>query len=432
MSSDGDRRLESLAQTLALDPSDWGAFAGVVALLTAREDWKQLSRAYRRMAQELTMGVGAVDGRPREEVSLEVWLAMARLYRDRLDDPTSALTAFELVTKQHPDDEAGRFELASLYEEGGQLDSAIDAYEATARVAPWRHETYRRLFDLHMHRRELDAAWCAAASLVFFRRLDGPDRDFFEDYRPRRLGARRGRLDAAAWKLLCRSGEDERLSRIFRVVAPAPPPAAPSEVPVFGPLVAWAADLLGVEGETGAGLSPDESLDAVHGERTLRELLFLAGREAAYRREPRLSALARGRTVRELMILLLGARKVVSPAHVPPEPFVADVAAAAAGLERALGPDSRHELKAVLDGVGKVDVKAWRDAVLLTGVRAGLLLVGDPGVVKKMLDAEQLPGGEPSVPLQMNDVFAFGVSKEYLALRARLGRGVGMGADEPA
>ncbi|HEU4538683.1 MAG TPA: hypothetical protein VFS00_31395, partial [Polyangiaceae bacterium] len=228
-----------------------------------------------------------------------------------------------------------------------------------------------------------------------------------------------------------REGEDERISVMLRLIAP-PAPTPVHEAPIFAPLLARARAALGLAaGAEGTSLSRDERLDARHGHRTLRELLFVAGREAAYARYPRLAALARGRPAHEIALLLLAARKATDPAFAPPPPLEAEVRAAAARLALTLGPDVGEALAQAFEGAGALRISAWRDAVVLTGVRAGLLLAGDLRAAMRVLDAEPPPGGDLTAAKQMGDLAAFAASANYVALRARLGLAVGTGADEP-
>ena len=50
-------------------------------------------------------------------------------------------------------------------EEEGRLDDALLAWLEVARLSPVAPSVYERLFAIHVHRREIDAAFCAASVL---------------------------------------------------------------------------------------------------------------------------------------------------------------------------------------------------------------------------------------------------------------------------
>ena len=409
MDSNREPRLELLAQSLDLDVSDWASFEAVVTLLTAKQDWKQLERAHRVMLRLVPAAAGEKVGeRPKKEVERELWLALMRIYRDGAGNLPSAITVLELLVNHYPANEDVAFDLATLLEETDQLDRAVATYESVVWMNPSKVEAYQRLFDIHMHRRALDAAWCTASALVPLGRLDGAGRDFYEDHLPRRVGRRGEPLPEEAWSLLRHEDDDERVSAILRAVAPtlAYPPVAIAQPPAF---------------------DPEASLDTLHGGSRLQDLLYFAGREAAYQREPELAKLVRGRSVHRLTVLFLGAAKSVSP-DIPAAPPLADeVNAAAAEFRRTLDPAASAAVRRALVGIGKIRIGRWRDAMVLTAMRAGLLYAGDANVVRKILSAEPRTSTELSTPDHHRDLLPFAVSKKHIELRAMLGRGVGSG-----
>ncbi len=268
-------------------------------------------------------------------------------------------------------------------EEQGRLDDAIAGYVRLLRIFPRQGKLYRRLLDIHLHRREIDAAWCAASVLVVLDELDDTMRDFYEDYVPRRLPVRRAPLDATAWSLLRHPDEDDRLSIALGAMVDtlAPPPESRGfDATVLG----WAADSLGA-GASGVPrgptpLDPHANLDTVRDMFMLRERLFFAGREAT---------------------------SFVRPHY-------------------ALARSSVWKVKEALGASAPGDVMAWHRAIRLTRVRAGLLVCGEPVVAHRILVGEGAPEEE------LAELAAFAVSPEHHRLRGWLGGAVGMGADVPA
>lgn len=272
-------------------------------------------------------------------------------------------------------------------EEEGRLDDAVHAWMAVARLAPTIPQAFERLFELHVHRREVDAAFCAASVLASLDALEGMARELYEDYVPRRLSPRvAGRcLDAEDWALLRHPAEDpavgERLAAVLSKVSVKPASAAAIDASTL----AWAASLLGahandVPRDEAPTLVGRNDLDEVWGNYTLRERLFFAGRAATALRVP----------------------------------------------VHALESASMRQLSEALGGSVGEDVERWMVGVMLTRARAGMLVCGEPVVARQLLEREG--AGE----VALGQLALFTVSPEHHRLRAKLGIAIGMAADAPA
>ncbi len=272
------------------------------------------------------------------------------------------------------------FERAQRFEKEDRLEEAIDAYRRVVPLA-WRTVTlYERLLDLHLHRRELDAAWCVASMLVAFEDFDvviaDNARELFEDYVPRRL-LPCGKLDPSDWALLRDEGEDHGPPTAERPSVSAPP--IEKTVGYDSAALEWAVDVLGVSANievTDPPLEPKSSLDATHRMFLLRERLFFAGREATSYVAP-----------------YFDLRRC--PAHV-----------------------LRAKFPAFDDG-------RWQRAMNSTRTRAGVLVCREPLVAFQRLVLECAPEEE------LCDLAAFTVSAAHQRLRAKLGITVGTNADRP-
>ncbi len=275
-------------------------------------------------------------------------------------------------------------------ERAGLLDDAVSAYVAAARVDPKLRQSYERLLDIHLHRRELDAAWCAVSMLAVLDRLDQAKREIYEDHVPRRLRPLRAPLDDDAWQRVRDPAEDPAASATLGAMARelAPPMDARR---VDGAALAWAATALGVrEADVPYAwppLEPYMSLDEERDGLPLRQRLFFAGREAASLVAAQYALGRRG------SLPAIEAKRATKPID---------------GL--ALAPD---------------DLVAWVGSVRRTRARAGLLVCGEPRLAHDVLVAEGLD-------VDAWELAAFVVSPEHHRLRGRLGIAVGMGADAPA
>ena len=178
-------------------------------------------------------------------------------------------------------DVAQLLEQARRCEEEGRLEDALAAWLGLSRLDPESREVYERLFALYVHRREVDAAFCAASVLACLDALEGMPRELYDDYRPRRLSARRPdlRLSADDWALLRHPLE----------VSARPSSVAPYQEAIDTKTHAWAAALLAVPvkdspPDAAPSLDGRPDLDDVWHNYALRERLFFAGRAAAARR----------------------------------------------------------------------------------------------------------------------------------------------------
>jgi hypothetical protein len=265
-------------------------------------------------------------------------------------------------------------EAALQHEVDGDLDAAVRAYVEGVRTGHEVAMLYEHLLRIHLHRREIDAAWCAASMIAAVGELEGKQAEMYEDYTPRRLPALRRALDAAEWQLLCAPCD----TAISAVLAPRTAELAPKPTTVraLDPgVVAWAATAFGV-GPGAEAIAAGTSLDEAASYFTLRERRFAAGRQAARLRAPHL----------------------VLAWATPP------------ALERVLA-------EAGVPG----DVRAWQASLLATEMRAGLLVCGEPKVARHMLMAETTSDD------LLADVAAFSVSPAHHRLRAVLGLAVDMG-----
>lgn len=276
-------------------------------------------------------------------------------------------------------DAQGVFDRARSLEDEGRLDEAVEEYTKVVRLSPREIAPYRRLFDIHLHRRTVDAAWCAASMMAALDDIEDDARELLEDYTPRRLPVV-GRLDPSDWHLVRDAGEDIEVAPLAVLRSAVKPPPI-TDVPAFdSAVVKWAADTLGAKESlvvTDPEIAPRSSLDAVHRMFTLRERLFFAGREAT---------------------AFLGPYYEVRRC-------------------------SRRELTKGLGAQAQGDVVAWHKAVANTRVRAGLLICGEPLVAYRLLQAESADEE------LLGEVAAFTVSTVHQKLREKLGWAAGKNAD---
>jgi len=265
------------------------------------------------------------------------------------------------------------FDAGQQHEVDGDLDAAVRDYVEAVRASPTQRRPYELLLRIHLHRREIDAAWCAVSMIAAVGTLEGQEEELYEDYLPRRLPVLRRGLDAQEWQLLCAPCD----GAISAVLAPKATQLAPrpTAIPALDPaVVEWEVAAFDIDAEAEA-IAPGTSLDEAASLFTLRERRFAAGRQAARFRAPHLVL-----------------------AHASPR-----------ALESVLA-------EATIKG----DVPAWQASLLATELRAGLLVCGEPRVARSMLLSERTPEEV------LSDVAAFSVSPAHHRLRALLGLAVNM------
>ena len=159
---DTDLAVERFSAALDEVPTTPKAFEAIDKLLTDRDDWKNLARAYRKQLKRL--GEDADAGR-----LLELWTRLGDVCLDHLGDTEAAIAAFEVAADLAPDDVARHEQLADLYLEAGEdrRPDAIEELQVLLAAAPDRVELYTTLSELYRDEHELDKAWCLAQALVF-------------------------------------------------------------------------------------------------------------------------------------------------------------------------------------------------------------------------------------------------------------------------
>ena len=183
-----DEAVELYNQALDEDPDDLKAFERIDKIMTAKKDWKNQERNYRKMIKR----IGQEPPPEKKPTQVALWHALGEIYRSRLKDFKSATAAFEVCVQLDPDAAARHQILAELYQLSGP-ESTTRRSRSTATSSRrrrtsgrWRShmKTLRRLF---MEMRQYDRAWCVASALVFLRKADPEEQQFFEQYRAQGL-----------------------------------------------------------------------------------------------------------------------------------------------------------------------------------------------------------------------------------------------------
>jgi tetratricopeptide (TPR) repeat protein len=435
---------------LDLNPSDLKSFEKINQILTAKKEFKQLERSYRKMLHRIT-------GKGNRDLEFSLWHALGLIYRDRLDKKAEAITAFESASKLKPEDETEQKILAELYTMAGESQKAIESWTIMLRREINNPAALKAVYDLHYATRQYDKAWCVANTMCFLLRDNAPAdaRAFYEQYKPRRPLAPQSRLDEERWiKDLFHQDEDPFVGKMFACILPALRRVKVRPVAQFGFTAAdqqnpqtSSVALVRAMGLSAAALNlpqmpaiflrpqqpgglayvPSDPWSSVSGSSLLQgmqpvDLQFIAAKHMSYYR-PEHYVRTLFPTVAELTMLLLAAIKLVKgDFDVPPE-----VMATVQTLAQQMQQDPvnleglRKVVKIFLDQGGQVNIKKWFQSVELTACRAGFLLCGDLDVSKKMIAMEPGLPGDVAPTEKLKDVILFSISEPYFRLREALG-----------
>jgi tetratricopeptide (TPR) repeat protein len=454
-------RLYELA--LDEDPGDRRAFERIEHILIQRQQWHELTRAYRRMIKRL----GSSPSLDRRPWLLVLWQALADTCRVYMHDLPAATAAYEVCVSLAPASVPHREALAEVYEAQGRecFGKAIACREhllALAQNAEAAARQIRCLARLYGKFHLYDQLFCASAGLCALTRADARERAFYEANAPKGVPLARTVLTERQWQgSLCPSRQNQMISQILAAAAPAVIAARAKEPAEYGigpqyrarlerdpsfvsRVLLYASRLIGVPlpavyvppGAPGEidlivlldGQRPEPALvlgrDLVIG-RTHLELAFLLTKKLVGLRAdhfllwPQIVP-----SLAELQLVLASAIKLVQPRFELPGVDPTAVRKYAAHLGKVL-PQAQIELIAgaaapLLAGVTHIDVAAWMAESDDIANRAGLLACGDlVAAAREIVREARAHHARPEEAIL--NLVRFGVSANYLDLRARLG-----------
>ena len=461
-----DAPLEAVAlydRALDEDPTDRRIFEHLEHILIKRQEWRDLTRAYRRMIKRLGSNP-SVDKRP---LLLTLWRALADTCQKYLGDLPAATAAYEVCTSLAPEDMPAREALAEVYEAQGRdgFAKAVGAREhllAHATTPDATAKQIRALARLYGKYQQYDPLFCASAALCALTRADPHERAFYESNAPKGIALAKSVLTEKQWQgRLCSSRDNHMISQVLAAVAPGVIMARAKDAAAYGidpqhraqldgdpsfvsRLLDYVSRFIGVPlpaiyvppGAPGEidlivlleGEQPVPALvlgrDLVVG-RSHHELAFLVTKKLVGLRAdhfllwpqivPNLS---------ELQAILAAAIKLVQPKFELPEADHAAVRKYVSYLHKVL-PATQIELIAgaatpLLAGTVKLDMAAWLAEADESANRAGLLVCGD--VVAAAREVVRDARAHHTRPEEtILNMARWGVCSDYLDLRARLG-----------
>lgn len=205
------------------DPGDRRVFEHIENILIYRRNWRELTRAYRRMIKRL----GANPTLDRRPWLLGLWRALADTCRRYLRDLPAAAAAYEVCVNLAPQDVRQREALAEVYESQGQ-DAAVAAVTAREQLLAASEDgnsaakQIRALARLYAKYQQYDALFCTSAALCALTKADPRERAFYESNAPRGVPLARTFITEKQWQgHLWPSIEDRLIAQVLAAAAPA-------------------------------------------------------------------------------------------------------------------------------------------------------------------------------------------------------------------
>lgn len=437
--TDRGAALRLFEQALDVDPSQLVAFEYIVRILTEDRDWLGLEQMYKRMI------VRALAGGERE-VGLQhaLYKQIGLVYRDRLNDPAKAITAYQAAVHLRPDDEQAQTILRELLSHTGQSHGAVAITLDRILREPLEPAPYPALFDLLVSQGARDRALCVASAMGFLGIAHPGAQGLRASYPQPPIEGIVLDLGPEGYRELLHQELDPALTEIFEVIAPAVVDLFMSRVALrdrighpgpalkgydwLGKSVARAGAILGapsprVFGRKGPGpaIVPAATKPVsllIHppalGGVPQDVISFLIGKRV-FEVSPPLLARALCPSITELKALAQSAARIATdqtePGDLPLKERLEreDIARVSAAVHDAMSKS------------GKLDVLRWSQRADVSASRAGLLLAGDLEAARAAIAFEAQSPSDLSPREKMKELVVWFLGDTSAALRRRLG-----------
>jgi tetratricopeptide (TPR) repeat protein len=465
-----DEAVDLYNDALDNDPDDLKAFERIDKIMTAKKDWKNQERNYRKMIKRL----GQDPPPEKKPTVIALWHALGEIYRSRLKDYKAATAAFEVCVSLDPDALARHQILAELYQLSGpdSYDKAVREYRHLVKVTAdfgqmaTHMKTLRKLF---MEMRQYDRAWCVTSALAFLRKADPEEQQFHDQYKPKGFARARARLTEELWqKNIYHPDEDRYISHVFAAVSQAVAAVrakehkdwglkrkdkrdVASDQLLFSKVFNYVNQVLGVP-QPELYLRPESpgELDLANARekahlvpsfvvgssllqgRPEKELAYVIGKKLTLMRPDHFVRWATVvPTVAELKVVFLAALRLVQPRFDVKADLQQPVGQYLDLLRKLVPPQMMEQLGVVvqrfLSTKAEADLHKWSNAVDLTATRAGFLVCNDLDVSARLVQTEPVSVGIVEPKDKIRDLIQWSVSDEYFALREHLGLVIGQG-----
>ncbi len=449
---DRDRAIEVFEQLLDIDSGQLEAFEAIDRMCVGAKDWEGLEAAYLQMIERVAEDTNDTA----DALRFQLFKNLAQIYRDRLDRPGDAITAFVLASRYDPNSLEVLEAIADIYPpEGKDDDDVIAQHRALVRVKPDREDSHHLLLQALKRQRRFDEAWTTASILVVLGNREKTPTEFYREHRPASVPLASRGLSRAELRMLQHPDLSQEATRLLAVIAGTLRRVYSQDLKHFGlnrrrdwidvsqpsavtNLFHYAAQVLGVampalyrtDGGRGFENANTELRSVLIGDDVIdsasdRRLVYRAVRATCLlRNEYYLASALTQKTLRTLVQACLSLYTGTMHAGWDTEAI------------QAWHTEIRREPDEILSTLGEavheymstgqpLNLKDWPRAVEHSANRAALLLCGD--LVRAMEAVNDLPhvvGGVDAHDIA-NDLIRFAGSTDYVHVRAELHLGIG-------
>jgi tetratricopeptide (TPR) repeat protein len=437
------------------DPMYEYAFDSVKAILTARNDYKELERSYRKELNRL----------PKEGELAWLFTKLSHdlgiIYRDKLNNLAMAAEALEIAAGIEPGNIERHEILAGIYsQDPNRWDKAIEHHRILLQANPNAATSYQSLFKLYARSRQYDRAYCLAATLSFMRRAGQEEQNVLDHYRPKTIQRPTRRFDEELWrKLVVHPEQNPFIDLVFRMVGVpiaqlyAKPEkdfgfkkkeridVATSELAV-AKYFSHVQSTLGVampelhlrttvEGFNLANAIAEKALQPVvvigpdlFQNKTDKEIVFHLTRHLIFMRPDCYLARVTNLQAPTLQLAFISALKAAVPNLPVPKTDEMNIMRIVERLRPLLSGPQIAQLSQVAQKVNEgaeISMSKWLERLELTQNRAAFALCGDLEIAARAIQADAAPVGTLTPKDKLKDLVLYSVSDEYFALREAMG-----------
>ncbi len=464
-----DRAVAFLREALDIDPLDEAALLGLVDV------YEQLGR-FRDAADHLSEFLSRteeVEIEDSEEWSRQAALyeRLANIYKEGLEDPRQAIEVFEKALELDPTRLSCRRKLSELYGDNPEYEErAFYTHQALLADDVRRHESLVAMGRILRRRNEVDKALCVIRALEVEGRADLDDLGYVAQHGPKPLGVSErwpGSLDDDDHISLLAHPNTKVMGEIFATIWEGAPALFGGGLERLGlsaqDRISPVADLDIAKVYSASARALGNRLTGLYGawtgqyhgiaiachappvvvagpeveEMPVAELRFRLGRALELTRPEYI--LSAGLEPEEFTALFAAVLRAFHPRHARRKLEESDpIALRALQLKKDLPYRVSRKLVSLFQAKAHVEFNSagWRQAVQMTGNRAGLLVCDDLKAAVSVILAEDLGVASDATwtpdefdeyleqSLFLRDLMAYSVSEEYFQARKRLGQSV--------
>lgn len=457
-------KLPAAALQRALKP-----FEAIDKILTSKRDWKAQERAYRAMIKRLQPqeGENPADNPNHQKlhgILVNLWHALGEIYRSRLKQLKSASAAFEVAQTLDPTSQSRAEILAELYIVTDQSDKAVLQHMDMLKKEPFKYDSYKALRRIYEQTHQYDKTWCVCNTLVFLKKHDQDELDFYEQYKPRGFVKAKQRMTKEDWNAVRHPDENPYIGAIFAAIwqgaamVRAQPHKAfnlkrkdrrqvDTDQLQFSKILFYVSQVLNT-GLPDVYLQPEHQGDILVANtmekgalipsivvranllqgRPEKEIAFAAARWLTAIRPDHYLKIALP-TNTELKTAFLSAIYMVDrnfPIPVDMQPLVQQYLPL---MQKHIQPAVFEQLGMVvrqfLQNAPQLNLAQWGHAVDASCHRTGFVISGDLEVAARMVSQEPVAVGSPDVKERIKELVLFSISEDYFGVRQRLGLTIG-------